>query len=175
MPNILAAKFHAEDGSAIKITTDTEEIIGPVGQALLYAGLQEWLGAGGVIAPYYTILSAVYTNGEGTAVMAQTAEAGRVLCSPNKADRWAALEKWTAAGNAIGPFVPPAPPPAAPDPAAQVAALRQLMIDKSVATAAEIDAALAAAGKDSDTSSEMTPELEAAVDDSARAAHGQTD
>jgi hypothetical protein len=94
-------KFHTEDGSALLI--DGEVVA--AGTALLHGELAEWLHSGGQIAPYLTVTSAEWSNPENTAVMARTEEAGRVLVTPNKLDRWTALTKWVAAGGVIAPFV----------------------------------------------------------------------
>ena len=111
---ILKAKFHVEDGSSISITTAEGDSVMPTGQALLNADLATWIRQGNEIAPYYTITGAVFSNDEGTAVMAQTVEAGRVLVTQAKRGRWAALQKWVATGGVIAPYVP--------DPAAEAGA-----------------------------------------------------
>ena len=106
MYRIRSAKFHTEDGSMVRISSDAGESVIPAGQALLHGGLAGWLRAGGEIAPYYTIISARSANAEGTAVRATTLEAGDVMITNTfgKSDRWAALLKWVSAGGEIAPF-----------------------------------------------------------------------
>jgi hypothetical protein len=54
-----------------------------------------------------TIVSARFSNPDGTAVLAMTEEFGSVLItdSTGKAEKKAALDAWVAAGGVIAPFV----------------------------------------------------------------------
>jgi hypothetical protein len=54
-----------------------------------------------------TILSARYSNPDGSAVLAMTEEFASVLITDNKPEKKAALDAWVAAGGVIASFVPP--------------------------------------------------------------------
>lgn len=105
--SIASVKFSVEDGRQVRITWGGDEPASLVetGQALLHSGLAEWLASGHRIEPYYTFLSAEYSNPDGTAITAKTAEARSVVVTEKQSDRWAAFQKWIASGGTVGPYV----------------------------------------------------------------------
>lgn len=91
-----------------------------------------------------TIISAKFSNPLGTAVVAVTEESGSVLItqSPGKAEKWAALQAWIAAGGVVELFVPSATPASPPDPVVELAGIKGLIVEKGIVSQAELDDAL---------------------------------
>jgi hypothetical protein len=84
-----------------------------------------------------TILSAKYSNPDGTAVLAMTEEFASVLITANKAEKLESLQRWVDAGGVIAPFVPPAAVRAR-DVASEFEALKSALTSKGVIAADDI-------------------------------------
>jgi hypothetical protein len=93
------------------------------------------------------ILSARYSNPDGTAVIAVTEEFGAVLVtqSPGKADRWAALQAWMAKGGTVTDYVPPVTKKVR-DPLAEFDKLKAVLISKGAISDADLSAQEAKVG-----------------------------
>jgi hypothetical protein len=92
----------------------------------------------------YTILSAKYSNHDGTAILAMTAESGSILVtqSPGKKEKWDALQAWVAAGGVIAPFSTQASEKQR-DPLAELDKLKSTLIAKTVISESDLSEAKA--------------------------------
>jgi hypothetical protein len=86
-----------------------------------------------------TILSAQFSNADGTAIRAMTQESGSVLItqSPGKAEKWAALQAWIAKGGTVAPYVAQ-PAPARRDLTADVDRMKAALIAKGYISESDI-------------------------------------
>jgi hypothetical protein len=87
----------------------------------------------------FTIVSARYSNSDGTAVLAATTESGSVLITSNKPEKQAALDAWVLAGGIISEFVPSAVVPNR-DLASELGALRAALLSKGLIDDEELKA-----------------------------------
>jgi len=95
-------------------------------------------GGGEIVSavPAYVIAAACYANEDGTAIVLSTQDQGDVLISArDRPELWAACEAWRDAGGTIAPYVAPQVAPRPLDP------IEQLLVDKGLATAADIEQA----------------------------------